>query len=668
MKSYDAPGVYFERTDASPPRINSLRTDVAGFVGIAERGPVNAPLPIQSWRQFEAHFGSFIGAGYLAYTVRAFFENGGRRCWVARVASELAETAEVILKSQATSIPRWRISAYSPGAWGNELEVELQQTHRAQAKTIPQAGTSEYSVVTSLAGFARGTHVCLSQAGRPKQWKVVSEADPVTNRMYWIHPHPEARLPYDEPLGGFLAGEPILIESVEYTLLARERGRLVRVYDELSLIPNQRRYGPDVVVGLNLPNNSESIQLVSNGPEPIVIRECKQDQTILNPVMPLDVPPVGRLKLQGGADGLTNLGVRDFTGEEVFPQDDDDVRARKEKGITALNTIEEVSMIAVPDIHIRPVERRTRRPVPCEPDPCLPSQLPEPMQVSVRVPGEMPPVFDDEAVFTVQMFLVNQCEKRRDRFAILDPPFSTAEHDKLGTAAIRQWRRRFESSYAALYYPWLKVVDPLRDPHALTRIIPPSGHVAGQYARGDLSVGVHKAPANIALNWSEDVTAQISESEHGVLNPFGINAIRAFPGRGIRVYGARTVSSDPDWRFVNVRRLMMMIGEAIDAALQWVVFEPNNHVTRTKVTLILRNFLFSLWQQGALMGGTPDAAFFVKCDEANNPSSERANGRLLAEIGVAASQPFEFVILRVGRVNNALEIFEVGTAAPKGQL
>lgn len=667
MRNYDTPGVYYERTDASGAGIQVLRTDVVGFVGIAERGPIGSPIPIESWRQFEANFGSFIGGGYLAYTVRAFFENGGRRCWVVRVASDLAGTAEVIVKSHTTGAPRWRISAYSPGVWGNELEVELRQTHRGQARSIPRSSTPEYSVASSLAGFSRGTHVCISQVGWPTQWKVISETDPFTNRIYWVHPDRAARGPWDEPLGGFMTDESILIQSVEYSVLVRDRGRLDRVYEGLSLIPHQARYGPYVVAVPNLRDMSEPTQSASNGPELIVIRECEPEEASLNSTMPLDIPVISRLRLQGGADGLTTLSARDFTGEELLPSDDDEARARKVRGIMALNEIGEVAMVAVPDIHVRPVERRRLSPVPCVPDRCLPLHPPDPMPVSVREPDEMPPVFGDEEVFGVESFLVTQCEKRRDRFAILVAPFSTVEHDNLGSAAIRQWRQRFESSFAALYYPWLKVVDPLRDYRSPTRTIPPSGHVAGQFAKGDLSVGVYKAPANIALNWAEDVTVQISDGEHGALNACGVNAIRALPGRGLRVYGARTVSSDIDWRFVNVRRLMLMVEKAIDISLQWVVFEPNDHLTRAKVALVLRSFLHALWQQGALVGSTPDAAFFVKCDDANNPGSERTNGRLLAEIGVAVSQPSEFVLLQVGRVSNALEVYEAGTVASKGQ-
>jgi len=280
--------------------------------------------------------------------------------------------------------------------------------------------------------------------------------------------------------------------------------------------------------------------------------------------------------------------------------------------------------------------------------------------------GDTPPVFSNEAVLAVQLFLIDRCEKLRNRFVILDPPYPSVKEDKLGSSAILEWRKHFESSYGAMYYPWLKVVDPLRISGSLTREIPPSGHVAGLFARGDLATGVHKAPANAELTWVEDLTVQAGEAEHGLLNTAGINALRSYSGRGIRVFGARTVSSDPDWRYVNVRRLLMMIEKAIDCAFQWVVFEPNDHSTRTKVTLSLRSFLGSLWRKGALVGPTEDDAYFVRCDEMNNPPSERGNGRLLAEVGVAASQPFEFVVLRIGRVENVLEVEENGVVSSSG--
>jgi len=191
--------------------------------------------------------------------------------------------------------------------------------------------------------------------------------------------------------------------------------------------------------------------------------------------------------------------------------------------------------------------------------------------------GDLPPVFSEAEIFQVQSEMIEQCENLRDRIALIDPPFSAARDDKVGVGAVRAWRSRFDSKYAAFYYPWLRVVDPLRSAISITRDIPPSGHVAGQYARSDFQFGVHKAPANSPMVWIQDVTVAVNDQVHGVLNPIGVNAIRPLPGRGIRIFGARTVSSDPDWRFVNVRRLLMMIEKAIDVATNGRPLNPTTY-------------------------------------------------------------------------------------------
>src|SRR5262249_12542809 len=156
-----------------------------------------------------------------------------------------------------------------------------------------------------------------------------------------------------------------------------------------------------------------------------------------------------------------------------------------------------------------------------------------------------------DQIYRVQAAIVDHCEQLRNRVFIIDPPLSAAREDAVGLAGIRAWRRRFDSSYAALYYPWIKVVDPLRGTAGITRDVPPSGHVAGQYATADFTVGVHKAPANVELTWAQDTTASVDDARHGLLNSEGIDAIVALTGRGVRIMGARTVASDPAWRFVN---------------------------------------------------------------------------------------------------------------------
>jgi len=662
VSAYLTPGVYYERVDASAPAISAVRTDVAGFVGLATRGPLDTPVPIQSWRQFQAHFGGFTGAAFLAYAVRGFFENGGRRCWVVRCASRDAAAgaaAAGAVVSGASGGDVWRVSASSPGVWGNGLSFTLKATHRAQTLTLTgaEAGTPEASGVASTNGFRRGTLVRLAQDGVPEVWKVVSDFDAVESRLVWVHPDPKSRLPYDSPLAGFDRERPILVESLEYTLVVRESNTPVAVYERLSLVPESDDYGPRVLAPWAAPTEFELRDRLPPAPLPVVIEELRPEGFLA--FEPLDASADASVPCTGGRDGLELLSADDFVGEEVSPLDGDATVALKRRGLRALELVGEVSVVAVPDIHIRPYDVPPRAPLPpCAPDPCLPVNFVPPAPPRPPDVGELPPVFSDTDVYRIQSALVEQCERLRDRIALLDAPAGAALDGRLGVGAARVWRSRFDTKYAAFYYPWLRVVDPLRGAASLTRDVPPTGHVAGQYARTDFEAGVHKAPANAPLQWTQDVTVAIDDAVHGVLNPLGINVVRALPGRGLRIFGARTLNDEGLWRYVNVRRLLMMIEKAVDLSTQWAVFEPNDHVTRHKIQLALTTFLLALWRKGALAGDTPAASFFVKCDEENNPASERANGRLLALVGVAPAVPFEFVVLRVGRTDNEFEIAE----------
>ena len=160
------------------------------------------------------------------------------------------------------------------------------------------------------------------------------------------------------------------------------------------------------------------------------------------------------------------------------------------------------------------------------------------------------------------------------------------------------------------------------------------------------------AAANAPLQSIQALTLDFDDALHGLLNSSGINALRAQPGRGLRVLGGRTVSSDFDWRYLSVRRLISMIGKAIDVSLQWAVFEPNDWVTRAKLTLVIQSFLLELWSRGAMVGAVPDQGFWVRCDETNNPSYLRDLGRLQVDVGIAPTTPFEFIVLRIGRDAN----------------
>jgi phage tail sheath protein FI len=249
-----------------------------------------------------------------------------------------------------------------------------------------------------------------------------------------------------------------------------------------------------------------------------------------------------------------------------------------------------------------------------------------------------------ERVKMVQTEMIAQCEKMRYRFAVLDTP------PGLNAQQAREWRFyvNFDSSYAAMYYPWITIAD-LSGSGKATKLVPPSGHMVGIYNRSDADRGVHKAPANEVVLGAIDLEINLSRGEQDTLNPVGVNCIRSFPGRGIRVWGGRTLSSNGAWRYVNVRRLFIMVEASMDAGLQWVVFEPNDQTLWAKVTRDVTSFLRVVWRSGALFGSTPEQAFYVKCDEELNPAEIRDLGQLIIEVGLAPVKPAEFVIFRISQ-------------------
>jgi len=235
--------------------------------------------------------------------------------------------------------------------------------------------------------------------------------------------------------------------------------------------------------------------------------------------------------------------------------------------------------------------------------------------------------------------LIKRCETRRDCFTILDPP------NNLDVTGIRNFRRRFNTSFAALYYPWIEVAGL----DGGSTQIGASAHVAGIYARVDESRGVHKAPANEVITGINKIAADVTTADQNLLNPEGINALRSFPGAGNRVWGARTLSTDPEWKYVNVRRLFIFLEDSIDKGTEWVVFEPNNDPLWAKVRQNITSFLTRVWRDGALQGVTPEEGFFVKCDRSTMTQDDIDQGRLVCLIGVAPIKPAEFVIFRIGQ-------------------
>lgn len=551
MRKYRTPGVYFERQDTAPPLIGPLRTDIAGFVGIAERGPLHTAVKIESFAQFANVFGRKIEQAYLAYAVDGFFTNGGQTCWIVRVADgkEARHASLDIVDDQGKIVLSLR--AGSPGVWAN----------RVFARWIMRGN----QMVSLTLHFPDGTE---QQVRDPLEFNL-----PRTENLFELE---------KDALPGSLIAPPVILEQ-----------------------PNR----------------------VAPSPSQVSIRDLQG-------------------WLDGGADGLKTLAPEHFIGDAMKPD--------KKWGLAALERVDEVSMVAMPDIMPKlrvPVEIKPTRPD-CEnldvvpPPPALPQ--PEP---------EFPPAFVDEQISRIQQEMIGHCEKLRYRVAILDvPDIASTPEGRLPDDAIKYIRENLQQTkFAAIYYPWIKVDDPLRLT-GLVRDIPPSGHVAGIYARSDRTRGVHKPPANEVVEGAVDLRFAVTDILHANLNDAGINVIRSFPGRGIRVYGARTL--DSEMRFINVRRLLSMIEKAIDQGTQWTVFEPNNRLLQSEIDRVVRSYLHTLFRQGMLDGGTPDEAYLVKCDDSTNPPEEVERGRVLCQVGVQPPFPAEFVVALIGKTQDGIEVLE----------
>jgi phage tail sheath protein FI len=727
------PGVYFEQVDRARAAIGPLRTDIAAFLGYAERGPLLVPVKISNWRQYTAIFGEPLNFGYLAHAIRGFFDNGGAGCHVVRVADPDAAKAATVLLADGHGEPVLQLKAshgtlYDPvtdqarvenssprrydsrGTWANRLSVSLQPASRGHTETRggqPQDGHSSF--VNSLSGFEIGSIVRFSQGDfKPNEYRRVAQINPHLRQLTW-----------DMPIHvlGLSLAMPIQLETVEFSLLLHQDSQIVERHQNLSLSPNHSRF---VITAVQSEGRLVDVDVLLDFEAGGWMRPDKW------PVS------ADRIPLSGGHDGLATVEKQDFL-----------------TGLATLALVDEVSLLAAPDLVLRStvsiprhrarggsdpckdleplpmgqifgavLERRTIRkelqdeldqlPVTCgsldaeveqgiplsgvavtvlendappvRSDECgrfrltnLPlgrvtlafqhggyHDLERTVQSSAIRPSEpvrfylapvtLPPAMSLDEIFDVQEAMLQQGERGLYRVALLDPP-----PEMLGLDEIQTWRARFDSAFAALYYPWLFVSD-LQG--GVVREIPPSGHVAGLVARTDLSQGVQRAPANLVLEGVKALTRDLKDSEQGLLNPEGINCLRVLPGLGIRVYGARTLSSDPEWRYLNVRRLVLMIEEALEDASQWVVFEPNNVILRETLTYSLNSFLNTLWRQGALAGSTPAAAYRVRCNAENNPPDVVDAGKVVADIEIAPAIPFEFIHFRLGRTIEAVEVTE----------
>jgi uncharacterized protein len=531
---YSTPGVHVEKLDADPQRIRLRRTDVAGFVGIAKRGPLNSPVKIQTWRQFVSTFGGPIPDAYLAYAINGFFQNGGRTCWVVRAGdSNRATTATATLN--IAGVGRLTLKASSPGAWGNELRV---------------SAVWRRDEITAL--------MIRNDTGRSQR---IDLTDPDL-------------APDIVPLPGSsraLAGSSS--ERAWQTNLLGVKDSHLHELEDQPLVTSRRQA------------DTRAVPLDAAHPE---------------------------AALTGGADGSDRIGPSDLIGNANVPEE--------RTGLAALERVDGVSIVAIPDLMI--------------------GQDPSTGCASFKAPD----------VHDAQMALMASCLRTRDRVALLDLPLC------LSPRAAADYPKEFQStSVAAVYYPWLVIDDPLQL-RGRVRSVPPSGHVAGMFARIDQRRGVHKPPANETLEGAYDTTTALDDATHGTLNDAGVNAIRPVPGRGILVLGARTLDPDVKWRYVNVRRLFLMIEETLDEELQSLVFEPNNPQLWRDIRRVVSGFLDRLWRAGMLDGNTPEVAYTVRCDDSTNPPWETEQGRVTCLVGLQPPYPAEFVIVRIGLARDGVEI------------
>ena len=694
-----APGVYVEAVDP-PAELDPVAVDVAAFVGVFERGPIDEPVRVASWPQIEATFGSFVLNGIGAYALKAWVDNGGRVAHAVRIAapahttklagvqpadrrSSFVDSLDGIVVGAAAAVQQegrtWMhlviavddvalrvtwdrplhpevdltqllirpvavstgaapavatfsdsaptpvlvISASSAGAWGNHVTVLVERRFDAATTSRPlPAATGVATAVVSVDNFSQRSYVRVTQDKGGgvvlEERAVVARVDPAARVLFWV-----------TPLGVVDPTTELRIESEVFAVSIRERGRLREVFEDLTLVPGHPRFAPTVLSG------SAVVRAGAVGAGP--------------PGTGLPEPSSGWVALAGGRDGTAALGLDDLLGDEL---------AERRRGLAVFGDLDEPAILAIPDLVAEPVAARIVLPPEVVVDPCVPCPPPPPPpDALVADIVEASASFGDADVAFAQQALIDHCERHADRVALLDPPCGRRT---LSVPALAAWRSRFESSYAAMYAPWVVVLDPLADQPATVRApwgrlrrLPPSGHVAGLIARVDTEIGAWVAPANRLVRWAHSTDMPVGDEEHGILNDADVDALRPQASRGVAVLGARTVASDSSWRFLSVRRLFLLVERTLRAGLAWTVFEPAGPALDRIMGAAITGLLEDLWERGAFAGETPGTSFFVKTG-----GGDRLRGEVIVEIGIAAQRPAEVIVLQVVRTEDRLELRE----------
>ncbi|HWA72759.1 MAG TPA: phage tail sheath C-terminal domain-containing protein [Polyangiaceae bacterium] len=629
-----APGLYRVPSARPHPTAGLVRTDIAGFVGMAERGPLDRAVRLTTWEEYRRTFGGFQRFGYLPYAVRGFFENGGDTCYVVRVARgsgppEALPAVAALTIPGAPAVSTTLAAAAPKGRLTLELSTAPSWTH-GQLVGVSAKGRMLYATLESVSAST----LTLSEP-------LEREAD---------------------------AGDAVVIHHIAFRLEASSAGswgNRIRVQVtplepgvlDLSVTllkgaeggPPQREYLRRLSWGVG--DERALAEAMASGSNFVRVMSGSVDAAqALGAGLMIGSGPASNghlglpeLRLSGGRDGLDGMTHDDYVGVRSAAKE-------AQRGLLLLEDVEEVAIVALPDA----VYQKPALPPPQPPasDPCAEKKDPE---GAAPAPDEAPGVAYQ--LGPLYRELLAHCARMRYCVAVLDaPPGVHATRLPAWTEANLRLRSK-ESIFGALYFPWLETKNPLAD-GTLRRVVPPSGHVAGSYARSDLAIGTHRAPAGGELDDAVGVTVEVDDEGHGALNSAGIDVLRQLPGRGIRVWGARSITQEPAWRFIHVRRFMSCIERSVEIAMRWAVFESNDFSLQRTLVHVLTVLLDGIWREGGFKGTTREQAFYVKCDATNNPVSVVDAGQLVCEIGVAIAAPMEFIVFEVRADARGTEVLE----------
>ncbi|MBR3554897.1 MAG: phage tail sheath subtilisin-like domain-containing protein [Oscillospiraceae bacterium] len=590
MAEYLSPGVYVEEYDSGATPMQGVSTSTAGFIGLAERGPViGEPQLVTSFADYKRMYGGYLSeagfgsARFLPYAVEQFFANGGSRAYIMRAVPGDAKAGSVtsgVLK----------VTAASSGSWSDNMRVTVEPAYKAKTQVYAVSGAD--LTLKNADGFNVGDVVEMFDGAKSEFATIKSVLDNTIS----------LDAPCTLDVADTKVGSAKFIRTCEFTLTARLDDS-VETYANLSLVPGALNYAPvrteksDLIRVEIVKEETKAAPAAKEAKESKEGKEGKdKKEEAAAPAAPAKSAGITPYELCGGTGGmlvLTPAGGSNGGAPTADAFLGTDGGPGKRTGLQAFLENDNVSIMAVPGITI-----------------------PE-----------------------VQAGLIGFCEGKKSCFAILDIPMELKK-----TNDVANFRDMYDSTYAAMYHPWLQMYDAGAK---RSDFFPPSGAMAGIYARSDNERGVHKAPANEVVRGCTGLSCNYNTGEQDILNPIGVNLIRSFPGRGIRVWGARTISSNGLWKYLNVRRLFIYVEESIRANTNWVVFEPNGDQLWGRVRRTIETFLATCWRDGALAGTSPDQAFYVECGPTTMTQDDIDNGRLICEIGIAPVKPAEFVIFRI---------------------